>query len=55
MGTARYVGMAGAMSAVGGDPSAVMDNVAGLGLYRRSEVMITFDETLDRTAGVRRD
>ena len=49
MGTARYVGMAGAMSAVGGDPSAVMDNVAGLGLYRRSEVMITFDETLDRT------
>lgn len=49
MGTARYVGMAGAMSAIGGDPSAVMDNVAGLGLYRRSEVMITFDESLDRT------
>ena len=43
MGTARYVGMGGAMTAVGGDPSAVLDNVAGLGLYRRPEVMITFD------------
>ena len=43
MGTARYVGMGGAMSAVGADPSAVLDNVAGLGLYRRPEVMITFD------------
>lgn len=43
MGTARYVGMGGAMTAVGADPSAVLDNVAGLGLYRRPEVMITFD------------
>lgn len=49
MGTARYVGMGGAMTAVGGDPSAVMDNPAGLGLYRRSEVMLTIDETIDRT------
>ena len=40
-GTARYVGMAGAMTAIGGDPSAVMDNPAGLGLYRHSEVMMT--------------
>lgn len=47
MGTARYVGMSGAMSAVGGDPSAVLDNPAGLGLYQRSEVLVTFDETLD--------
>jgi hypothetical protein len=43
MGTARYVGMGGAMSAIGGDPSATKDNVAGLGLYRREEVMLTFD------------
>ena len=34
-GTARYVGMGGAMTAVGGDPSAVRDNPAGLGVYRR--------------------
>ena len=43
MGTARYVGMGGAMTAVGGDPSAVLDNVAALGIYRRPEAMITFD------------
>lgn len=43
-GTARYVGMGGAMTAIGGDPSAVKDNPAGLGLYRRMEVMISFDE-----------
>lgn len=46
MGTARYVGMGGAMSAIGADPSAVLDNVAGLGLYRRPEVMLTFDYTV---------
>ena len=40
-GTARYVGMAGAMTAVGADPSAVLDNPAGLGLYRRWEVALT--------------
>ena len=46
MGTARYVGMSGAMTAIGGDPSAVMDNVAGLGLYQRPEAMLTFDYTV---------
>lgn len=49
MGTARYVGMGGAMTAIGGDPSAVLDNPAGLGLYRRSEVALTIDETIDYT------
>lgn len=48
-GTARYVGMSGAMSAIGGDPSSAHDNPAGLGLYRRSEVTLSFDETLDYT------
>jgi hypothetical protein len=43
MGTARYVGMSGAMSAIGGDPSAALDNPAGLGLYRHSEALISFD------------
>ena len=32
IGTARYVGMSGAMTAIGGDPSAVTDNPAELGL-----------------------
>ena len=43
MGTARYVGMGGAMTAIGGDPTSVMDNTAGLGLYRRPEVTLTLD------------
>lgn len=46
MGTARYIGMAGAMSAIGGDPSSVKDNPAGLGLYRRAELMLTTDVSL---------
>ena len=49
MGTARYVGMGGAMTAIGGDPSAAQDNPAGLGLYRRSELSLTLDETIDNT------
>lgn len=49
MGTARFVGMAGAMTAVGGDPSAVIQNPAGLGVYRRLETMISFDIQLDYT------
>ena len=49
MGSARYVGMGGAMTAIGGDPSAAIDNPAGLGLYRRSEISITIDETIDHT------
>ena len=49
IGTARYVGMGGAMTAIGGDPSAVLDNPAGLGLYRRSEIAITLDYASDKT------
>ncbi len=48
LGTARYVGMAGAMTAIGGDPSAIKDNPAGLGVYRRMEVTLTLEEKLDR-------
>ena len=49
MGTARSVGMSGAMSAIGSDPSAVVDNVAGLGLYQRHEALLTFDYMADKT------
>ena len=49
-GTARFVGMAGAMTAVGGDPTSVMvNNPAGLGVYRRLETSITLDLQIDRT------
>ena len=52
IGTARYVGMGGAMTAIGGDPSAAMINPAGLGLYRRSEISVSIDETIDNTQQV---
>ena len=52
IGTARYVGMGGAMTAIGGDPSAAMVNPAGLGLYRRSEISVSIDETIDNTQQV---
>ena len=41
IGTARFIGMSGAMTAVGGDPSAVKLNPAGLGIYRHSQFSVT--------------
>jgi len=42
-GTARYMSMAGAFGALGGDPSAIKDNPAGLGIYRTSEMSGTLN------------
>ena len=42
-GTARYMGMAGAFGALGGDASSIKDNPAGLGIYRTSELVGTMD------------
>ena len=41
-GTARFVGMGGAMGALGGDISTINTNPAGIGIYRSSEVNATF-------------
>ena len=41
-GTARFVGMGGAMGALGGDISTMGTNPAGIGLYRSSDVMTSF-------------
>ncbi|MDD2632761.1 MAG: hypothetical protein PHH42_09870 [Bacteroidales bacterium] len=41
IGTARYVGMAGAYGAIGADFSSISTNPAGLGLYKKSEFTIT--------------
>jgi len=49
VGTARYTAMSGAMTAVGGDPSAVLDNPAALGVYRRQEISITMGAKVDDT------
>ena len=40
-GTARYVGMGGAMGALGADLTALNTNPAGLGLYRSSDIAFT--------------
>ena len=38
-GTARYVGMGGAMDALGADISTISTNPAGIGLFRHSHVI----------------
>lgn len=40
-GTARYVGMGGAMDALGADLSTMSSNPAGIGLFRRTSVAAT--------------
>lgn len=40
-GTSRYVGMGGAMGALGADLSTMSFNPAGIALYRRSDISIT--------------
>ncbi|MBR4962693.1 MAG: hypothetical protein IKY54_02190, partial [Muribaculaceae bacterium] len=37
-GTARYVSMGGAFTSLGGDPSSIVQNPAGIGVYRSSEI-----------------
>lgn len=41
-GTARYVGMGGAMDALGADLSVINSNPAGIGLFRKSKVDVSF-------------
>ena len=42
IGSARYVGMGGALGALGADISAGSSNPAALGLYRRSDAALSF-------------
>ena len=41
-GTARYVGMGGAMDALGADLSTISSNPAGIGLFRSSQAKVSF-------------
>ena len=41
-GSARFVGMGGAMGALGGDLSTITTNPAGIGIYRSSDAAISF-------------
>ena len=40
-GTARYVGMGGAMEALGADISTIGSNPAGIGLFRKNQVSLS--------------
>lgn len=40
-GTARYIGMGGAMEALGADLSTITSNPAGIGLFRKSVINVT--------------
>lgn len=42
-GTARFMAMGGAFTALGGDLSTLNQNPAGIGVYRRSEIGVTLD------------
>ncbi len=48
--TARSLGMGGAFTSLGGDVSAALYNPAGLGLYRKSELMVTPAISLTNTS-----
>jgi hypothetical protein len=41
-GTARFVGMGGAMGALGGDISVISTNPAGLGIFRSNDISTSF-------------
>lgn len=49
-GTARFMSMGGAFTALGGDLSTMTQNPAGIGIYRSSEVGITLDIDMQSTS-----
>ena len=50
IGTARYVGMGGAMGALGADISVISNNPAGIALFRRSSVSMTLGTQIQDAA-----
>lgn len=56
VGTARYVAMGGAFTALGGDVSAALHNPAALGVFRHGEVSLTTDVYFDKvSSGINTD
>lgn len=49
VGSARYVGMGGAMSAFGNDLSVISKNPAGIGMYSTNDVMTTMSFSTAKT------
>ncbi|MFZ4582523.1 MAG: OmpP1/FadL family transporter [Paludibacter sp.] len=52
LGTARYMSVAGAFGALGGDVSSIKDNPAGLGIFRKSELTATVDAQMQSTSAL---
>ncbi len=50
IGTARYVGMGGALGALGADMSVISWNPAGIGLYRKNDIALTFGGTWGKSS-----
>lgn len=50
-GTARFMSMGGAFTALGGDLSAINVNPGGIGVYRSSEIAATLDIDIQKTSG----
>ncbi len=50
-GTARFMSMGGAFTALGGDLSTLTQNPAGIGIYRHSEIGATLDIDIQSTKG----
>lgn len=50
-GTARFMSMAGAFGALGGDLSTLNQNPAGIGIYRSSEIGLTLNLDFQSTKG----
>lgn len=49
-GTARFVGMGGAMGALGGDISTISTNPAGIGLFRRNDLSMSMSLLNNKTS-----
>ena len=50
IGTARYVGMGGAMGALGADISAISNNPAAIGLFRKNDLSISMGTQIQAAA-----
>ena len=50
IGTARYVGMGGALGALGADISGISWNPAGIGLYRKNDIALSFGGSWGKSA-----
>lgn len=54
-GTARYIGMGGAMEALGADISTISSNPAGIGLFRKSQASVSVGIVSQTDANTRID